>query len=109
MKPEAVLVNVARGGVVDENALAAALGENSIAGAGIDVWEREPVAPDHPLLSLKNVVATPHVGAGTRDTLTRVLDMAFANIARVARGDPPLHVVNEAGASVNGEGAHTGR
>lgn len=56
-----------------------------------------------------HVIATLHVGAGTKDTLTRVLDMAFANIARAARGEPPLHVVKEAAANVNEEGVHTGR
>lgn len=102
MKPEAVLVNVARGGIVDENALAVALREGSITGAGVDVWEQEPVDPENPLLSLRNVIATPHVGAGTRDTLTRVLDMAFTNIARVARRESPLYVVNEVVTNTNG-------
>lgn len=94
MKPEAVLVNVARGGVIDEAALTDALREERIAGAALDVWEREPVNPDNPLLRLENVVATPHIGAGTRDTLARVLETAFGNITRVSRGEPPLHVVN---------------
>lgn len=109
MKSEAILVNVARGGVVDESALAAALRDNSVAGAAVDVWAREPATHDHPLLKLRNVIATPHIGAGTRDTLARVLDMAFANIVRVAQGEYPLHVVNEATANINGEGGHTGR
>jgi D-3-phosphoglycerate dehydrogenase len=109
MKSEAILINVARGGIVDEHALTAALREASIAGAGVDVWEQEPVVPDHPLLSLQNVIATPHAGAGTRDTLIRVLDIAFTNIARVARGKSPLHVVNEATTNINGEGGLSGR
>lgn len=94
MKAEAILINVARGGIVDEPALLDALREERIAGAALDVWEREPVDPDNALLQLDNVVATPHVGAGTRDTLSRVLCTAFANIERVSRGEPPHNVVN---------------
>lgn len=80
MKKNAVLINVSRGGVVDEQALYHALKEGVIAGAGIDVWESEPVNADHPLLQLDNVIATPHIGAGTVDTLKRVLATAFSNI-----------------------------
>jgi phosphoglycerate dehydrogenase-like enzyme len=94
MKAGAILINVARGGIVDESALLEALKEKCIAGAALDVWEREPVDPNNALLQLENVVATPHVGAGTRDTLSRVLQTAFANIERVSRGEPPHHVVN---------------
>lgn len=93
MKPSALLINVARGGVVDESALYAALRDGRLAGAGIDVWQREPPAPDDPLLRMDNVVATPHVGAGTRDTYQRVLAMAVENIRRVATGAPARHVV----------------
>jgi glyoxylate reductase len=94
MKPAAVLVNVAQGGIVDERELAKALLSGRIAGAALDVWESEPVPPDNPLLRLENVIATPHVGAGTRETLSRVLGMAFANIQRVSQGETPHHVVN---------------
>ena len=94
MKPAAVLVNVARGGIVDEGELTKALRSGQIAGAALDVWESEPVHPDNPLLRFENVIATPHIGAGTRDTLSRVLGMAFANIQRVSQGETPHHVVN---------------
>lgn len=94
MKPEAVLINVSRGGVVDEAALLAALEDEEIAGAALDVWEREPVDPDDPLLGVSNLISTPHIGAGTRDTLERVLAMAFENISRLRSGDEPRLVVN---------------
>lgn len=94
MKPNAVLINVARGGVVDEKALYEALVEGEIKGAGLDVWEQEPVPADHPLLQLEQVIATPHIGGGTRDTLIHVYTQAFANIERVERGLEPMFVGN---------------
>lgn len=94
MKPTAILVNVARGGIVDEEALYRALLEGSLAGAGIDTFAVEPVAPDNPLLSLDNVIATPHIGAGTRDTLNKVLKIAFENFLRVDQGELPHFIVN---------------
>ncbi|WP_246945178.1 2-hydroxyacid dehydrogenase [Bacillus pinisoli] len=94
MKGNAVLINVSRGGIVKEDALYQALTEGVIAGAGIDVWETEPTDPTNPLLTLENVIASPHIGAGTRDTLNRVLKIAFDNIVRVDNGDNPQYVVN---------------
>jgi D-3-phosphoglycerate dehydrogenase len=67
MKPTAVLINAARGGVVDEDALVDALREERIAGAALDVYSSEPLAEDHPFLSLDNVVLTPHIGAATQE------------------------------------------
>ncbi|MDM5340444.1 2-hydroxyacid dehydrogenase [Fictibacillus enclensis] len=93
MKENAVLINVSRGGIVDEGELYQALHSNTIAGAGIDVWEKEPVGMDNPLFTLKNVIATPHIGAGTRDTLNRVLSTAFQNATRVEQGYQPNHLV----------------
>lgn len=94
MKKNAVLINVSRGGIVQEDALYHTLCDGTIAGAGIDVWASEPVSPEHPLLTLDNVIASPHIGAGTRDTLNRVLKMAFQNIKRVNDGEKPEYVVN---------------
>ncbi|MFC0272084.1 2-hydroxyacid dehydrogenase [Metabacillus herbersteinensis] len=93
MKQNAVLINVSRGGIVKEDALYQALKSDQIAGAGIDVWESEPTESDNPLLSLENVIASPHIGAGTRDTLNRVLRTAFQNIKSVNEGEVPSHLV----------------
>ncbi|MBM7691701.1 D-3-phosphoglycerate dehydrogenase [Peribacillus deserti] len=93
MKENAVLINVSRGGIVDEHALYQALKSEKIAGAGIDVWENEPTNRDNPLLTLDNVIASPHIGAGTRDTLNRVLRTAFQNIERAEAGNVPNHLV----------------
>lgn len=95
MKPNAILINVARGGVVDEADLYDALADGVIKGAGIDVWEQEPVNPAHPLLTLEQVIATPHIGGGTRDTLIHVYREAFTNIERVQHGVEPLYAGND--------------
>jgi lactate dehydrogenase-like 2-hydroxyacid dehydrogenase len=95
MKKTAVLINVSRGGIVEEGALYQALQSKIIAGAGIDVWEKEPAESDNPLFSLDNVIASPHIGAGTRDTLNRVLRTAFQNIERVNEGHEPDYLVLE--------------
>lgn len=94
MKRNAILINVSRGGIVDEDALYDRLTNKRIAGAALDVWKNEPVPADHPLLTLGNVIATPHIGAGTRDTLDNVLRMAFANIKRTEEKGKPDCVVN---------------
>ena len=93
MKPTALLINTARGGLVDEEALYRALVTGQIAGAGLDVLAVEPPAPNHPLLQLENVVATPHIAAGTRDALATKMTAAFANMQRVAQGQAPRNQV----------------
>ena len=80
MKPSAVLINVGRGNVVNEQALYKALTDGKLYGAGIDVWADEPVYPDNPLLSLSNVVATPHVGGGTVDAVLNNFQISFRKI-----------------------------
>ena len=93
MQPTALLINTARGGLVDEDALYQALTTGQIAGAGLDVFAVEPATADHPLVQLDNVVATPHIAAGTRDALVVKMKAAFANMQRVAQGQAPRHQV----------------
>lgn len=89
MKPNAVLINTARGPVVDSEALAEALNEGRIAGAGIDVFETEPpVKKDHPLLNARNVIATPHVAFATKEALVKRAVIVFDNVAKWADGTP---------------------
>jgi D-3-phosphoglycerate dehydrogenase len=87
MKRTAVLINTARGGVVDEPALIEALQQGTIAGAGLDVFAKEPPDRDSPPLRMDNFVVTPHCAAGTVDTMKRIVGHAFDNILRVERGD----------------------
>ena len=88
MKPSAVLINTSRGGVVDENALIDALQRGTIAGAGLDVFAKEPPDRDNPLLQMDNVVVNPHNGGGTVDTMKRIIGHSFENILRIERGEP---------------------
>jgi len=87
MKPGAVLINTARGGLVDESALVSALQSGKLAGAGLDVFAAEPVTGDNAVLQLSNVVVTPHVAWLTRDTLERSLAVAVDNARRLIAGE----------------------
>ena len=89
MKRTAFLINASRGPVVDEAALAWVLRERLIAGAALDVYEREP-AVERELLALEQVVLAPHLGSGTGDTRTAMAELAVANVAAVLAGQPPL-------------------
>jgi phosphoglycerate dehydrogenase-like enzyme len=93
MKSSAFLINVARGRVVDRAALLAALREQRLAGAGLDVFWDEPIDPDDSLLALPNVIATPHVANMTLETIETIARVAADNIRRVQAGLPAMHQI----------------
>jgi phosphoglycerate dehydrogenase-like enzyme len=95
MKTDAVLVNTSRGGVVDEDALVDVLRTGGLAAAGLDVFAVEPISADNALLTLDNVVLTPHVTWYTVDTMRRYLEHAVDNCRRLAQGRELANVVNE--------------
>jgi glyoxylate reductase len=93
MKPEAILVNTARGPVVDQEALRRALVEGWIAGAGLDVTDPEPLPPDDPLLEAPNLVVLPHIGSATHATRAAMADLAADNLLAALVGEPMPHGV----------------
>ena len=94
MKPTAYLINTARGPIVEEGALAAALAEGRIAGAALDVFEQEPIGADHPLVKLENVILTPHSICWTDEFFRNNAESAFRAVVAVAEGRTPTYVVN---------------
>lgn len=94
MKRGAFLINTSRGPVVDERALYLALAKRRIAGAGLDVYENEPIGPDSPLARLKSVVLLPHIGSATLETRTSMAEMAARNIVAALKGEVPPNLVN---------------
>ena len=88
MRPTAFLINTSRGDVVDTEALTAALQEGRIAGAGLDVTAPEPISADHPLLTLLNVVLTPHIGSASHATRRRMAMLAVENAIAACKGEP---------------------
>ncbi len=94
MKQGAILLNIARGGLVDEKALLSALESGHLGGAGIDVFDPEPPPSDHPLLHRDDVIATPHIGGITIAGRERMWQMAVTEVLRVLRGEQPEHVAN---------------
>lgn len=96
MRPHGVLINVARGELVDEGALVGALRDGRLRGAGLDVFASEPLAADSPLLGLDNVVLTPHVAGVTFGTSRRRAEAVAENVRRTAAGLPPLYAVSRA-------------
>jgi phosphoglycerate dehydrogenase-like enzyme len=95
MKAGALFVNVARGGLVDESALLAALESGQVGGAGLDVFAREPADPQSPLVRHPHVIATPHVGWHTGYMFSRTSDVFATNLRRYGRGEQPLWTVNK--------------
>ncbi len=94
MKPDAVLINTARGGVVDERALVEALRSGRLGGAALDVFEEEPLPTSSPLLELPNVVLAPHLGSATFETRARMADLAVENLLAGLEGRPMAHCAN---------------
>ncbi|MEM0506963.1 MAG: NAD(P)-dependent oxidoreductase [Thermosphaera sp.] len=94
MKPTAYLINTARGAIVDEQALVRALKEGWIAGAALDVFEKEPLPKDHPLLQLSNVIATPHFASCIYEAYERETVTAHKDVVRVLMGCRPVNIAN---------------
>jgi len=94
MKKTAYLINTSRGAVIDEKALHRALKEGWIAGAGLDVFEREPTPVDNPLLKLNNVVAAPHISSSSLETRSRMAMMVAENLIAFFEGRIPPNLVN---------------
>jgi len=94
MQPSAVLINTARGTIVDPNALYHALSQGKIAAAALDVTEPEPIPPDSPLLTLDNLIITPHIASASRQTREKMATMAIANLIAGLQGNRLPHCVN---------------
>lgn len=94
MKPTAVLVNTARGGIVDEAALGVAIRSGRLGGAGLDVVMDEPLRPEHPLAGIPNVILTPHVAGVTEEGMINMAVTAAEDVLRVLRGEHPKYPVN---------------
>jgi phosphoglycerate dehydrogenase-like enzyme len=94
MKPNVIIVNVSRGAIVDEAALAKALKDKRIQGAGLDVFADEPISPKNPLLDAPNVILTPHIAGATNESRARIIDMTIDNVVSMLRGQAPINIVN---------------
>ncbi len=94
MKPGAILVNTARGGIVDQDALLEAVRSGQLGGAGLDVTDPEPMPVDHPLLRQERVIVVPHIGSSSVRTRTRMADLAVENLLAGLRGERLRHCVN---------------
>jgi glyoxylate reductase len=96
MKPTAILINTARGPIVDHDALRAALAAGEIAGAALDVTDPEPLPAGDPLLSAPNLIVTPHIGSATRLARERMAELAVENLLAGLDGQPMPHQVGAA-------------
>ncbi|NMD06256.1 MAG: hydroxyacid dehydrogenase [Deltaproteobacteria bacterium] len=93
MKPSSIIINVGRGALVDEDALARALREKKIAFAAVDVFAEEPPPPNHPYFGLPNMILTCHLAGSTRESGGRIMNMALDNLVRALKGEKPLWVL----------------
>ena len=94
MKTTSFLINTSRGSVIDERSLCTALEKKWIAGAGLDVFETEPIDKNNPLLKKNNVIILPHIGSATRETRAKMSKVAALNISNILEGKPPLYLIN---------------
>jgi glyoxylate reductase len=96
MKGSAIIINPSRGEIIDENALAEALKNRWIFGAGVDVYSQEPPPKDHPLLNLEdvNLITTPHIAGATNEARQRIIATSVKNVIKVLMGEKPDNVVN---------------
>jgi len=106
MKRGAFLVNVSRGALVDEAALVEALAGRRLGGAALDVFDEQPLRPDHPLLALDNVLLTPHAAGLTEESMARMSRGAAEEVLRLLSGERPLNVVNPEVWSAGGASGH---
>ena len=95
MKPDAYLINIARGEIIDETALIEALHNRRIAGAGLDVFTQEPLPPDSPFWTLPNVFVTPHISWNSPFIRSRTLDLFITNLHAFIHNEPMINVVDK--------------
>jgi phosphoglycerate dehydrogenase-like enzyme len=95
MKDNAILINTARGAVVDEQALVDALKEGKLFGAGLDVFDVEPLGPCNVFDGIDNVILSPHIAGGTVESIVRMIESAGRNMALVLDGKRPLNIIND--------------
>lgn len=94
MKHNAVVINVSRGAIVDEAALAQALKDKRLQGVGLDVFSTEPISAENPILNAPNAILTPHIAGATNESRVRIIDLTIDNVVRVLRGQEPVNIVN---------------
>jgi lactate dehydrogenase-like 2-hydroxyacid dehydrogenase len=94
MKNTAFVINTSRGQIIDQRALIKALRNRWIAGAGLDVYEKEPICSSNALLRMNNVIILPHIGSATYQTRSKMARVAAENLLNILNGKEPLHLVN---------------